>query len=363
MSESMQASIRFVTRWLLPRSVLSGITAVVMAFAAGAVLIALTGLDPLAAYASLFEASLGSVNGLAETAVRTVPLALCGLGIALAFRAGVFNVGAEGQLYIGGLAAAVVGLHLAGSPQPVVLVAMAGAAALAGGLWSSIAGILKRRFHADELITTIMLNYIAIYLVGYLLHGPLQDPASPLAQTARLGSEARLPVILSASRLHAGILIVVVIAVLAQLFLWLSVAGFRLRAVGQNARAALNAGINVPRMVWLGFLVCGALSGLAGFSEVAGVHRRMIENLSPGFGYTAIIVALLGQTNPLGVLAAAVLFAALQIGSTTMESAAGVPSALTTIIQALVVLFLIAQNLLPSWRKRPRPAAATEGND
>ena len=352
MSEPPSAAA-LVRRYLLPRSVLAGLLCVVLAFAVGALLIALIGLDPVHAYWSLFQASLGSTNGLAETAIRTVPLGLCGIGIALAFRAGVFNVGAEGQLFIGGVAAALVGTQLAGLPQLVVLPAMAIAAALGGAAWSGIAAVLKLKFRADELITTIMLNYIAIYFVGFLLHGPLQDPGSPLAQTVRLGGEARLPVILEGTRLHAGILLTFVVAILAQIFLWRSVAGFRLRAVGHNARAANNAGMNVSRALWVGFLICGALSGLAGFAEVAGVQRRMIENLSPGFGYTAIIVALLGQTNPLGVLAAAILFAALQIGSTTMESAAGVPSALTTVIQALVVLFLIGQNAIPPRRRKP----------
>ena len=352
-----EAASGLVRSYLLPRSVLSGLACVLAAFAIGAVLIALIGRDPVYAYWSLFEASLGSTNGLAETMIRTVPLALCGIGIALAFRAGVFNVGAEGQLFIGGIAAAWVGLQLTGQPQWLVLPAMGLAAAIAGALWSGIAGVLKLRLRADELITTIMLNYVAIYVVGYLLHGPLQEPGSPLARTARLAAEARLPTILESTRLHAGLLIVIVIAILAQIFLWRAVAGFRLRAVGHNPRAAENTGMNVKAALWTGFLVCGALSGLAGFSEVAGVQRRMIENLTPGFGYTAIIVALLGQTNPLGVLAAAVLFAALQIGSTTMESAAGVPSALTTVIQALVVLLLLAQNALPRLLAKRRKGA------
>jgi general nucleoside transport system permease protein len=349
---SPNPAIDFVRTYLLPRSVLSGLAAIALAFLVGAVLIALAGRDPVAAYLTLFQASLGSANGLAETALRTVPLALCGIGIALAFRAGVFNTGAEGQLFIGGTAAAWVGLQLAGQPQALVLTAMVIGAAIAGAAWSGIAAILKLKFRADELITTIMLNYIAIYLVGYLLHGPLQDPTSPLAQTARLGAEARLPVLLEGSRLNAGIIIAVVVALVAQLYLWRAVDGFRLRAVGENPRAALNAGMNVKRIVWTAFLACGALAGVAGFTEVAGVQRRMIENLSPGYGYTAIIVALLGQTNPLGVLAAAVLFAALQIGSRTMESAVGVPSALTTVIQALVVLFLIGQNALAARRAK-----------
>ncbi len=351
-----QAAAAWARRYLLPRSALAGLACVLLAFVLGAILIAAIGRDPVLAYASLFKASLGSANGLSETAIRTVPLALCGIGIALAFRAGVFNVGAEGQLYIGGIAAALVGLQLAGQSQWLVLPAMGVAAALSGAGWSAMAGILKLRFRADELITTIMLNYVAIHLVGYMLHGPLQEAGSPLARTARLGVEARLPMLLDGTRLHAGLILAIVAAIVAQVFLWRMVAGFRLRATGQNLRAAQNAGINARAMLWTGFLVCGALAGLAGFSEVAGVQRRMIENLSPGFGYTAIIVALLGQTNPIGVLAAALLFAALQIGSTTMESAAGVPSALTTVIQALVVLLLIAQNALPRLLRRRMPA-------
>jgi ABC-type uncharacterized transport system permease subunit len=346
-------------RIALPKSLFSSAAALLLAFAVGAILISLEGVNPLTAYGTLLEASLGSTNGLAETAIRTVPLALCGMGIALAFRTGVFNVGAEGQLYIGGVVAAAIGAALPGLPQFVLLPAMALGAIIAGALWSALAGWLKLKFRSDELITTIMLNYVAIFFVAYLLHGPLQEAGSALAQTARLTPEARLPVILPMTRLHAGIIVVVILAIAAQIFLWRSVWGFRFRAVGHNARAAQNAGIGVGRVVILGFLACGALSGLAGFMEVAGVQRRMIENLSPGFGYTAIIVALLGQTNPIGVFLAAVLFAALQIGSTTMESAVGVPSALTTIIQALVVLFLVAQNVVPMLRGVLRRRKAT----
>jgi len=346
------AELAPVARLKLPPALAGSVAAVVAAFLAGAILIAAVGVNPLTAYAALFEAALGSRNGLAETLVRTVPLALCGLGIALAFRGGVFNVGAEGQLFLGGTAAATVGVAGAGWPGFLLLPAMAFAAMLAGALWSGLAAWLKLRFRADELITTIMLNYVAIHLVSFLLHGPLKDPNSALAQTARLSGDARLPVLLAGTRLHAGILIVLIAVVLAHLFLWKRTNGFRLRVVGINPRAAENAGINVRAMVLLGFLVCGALAGLAGFAEVAGVQRRMIENLSPGFGYTAIIVALLGSTNPIGVFSAAFLFAALQIGATTMESAAGVPGTLTTVIQSLVVLFLIGRPALAMLRER-----------
>jgi simple sugar transport system permease protein len=358
----MSGSKHIALKRLLPPALISSTAAVFAAFLVGAALIACVGINPLTAYGALFDAALASRNGLAETLVRTVPLALCGLGIALAFRAGVFNVGAEGQLFVGGTAAGAIGVAAAGLPAFLLLPAMMLSAMVAGALWSGLAAWLKLRFRADELITTIMLNYVAIDFVSFLLHGPLKDPNSPLAQTARLASEARLPGLLPGTRLHAGVLIVVVAVILAHLFLWKRVSGFRLRVVGLNPRAALNAGMNVRGTILFGFLISGALAGLAGFAEVSGVQRRMIENLSPGFGYTAIIVALLGQTNPIGVAAAAFLFAALQIGATTMESAAGVPSTLTTIIQGLVVLFLIGKAVLPlvgSWLSRRLRLRAT----
>jgi len=331
---------------------LGAVLSLVGAFAVGAALLAAVGINPIDAYGELFEAALGSRNGLAETLLRAIPLSLCGIGIALSFRAGVFNVGAEGQLYLGGIAAAFVGGAATGWPAIFVLPAMAAAAALAGGLWSALAGWLKLKFRADELITTIMLNYVAIYFVAYLLHGPLKDPNSVLAQTPRLPDVARLPLLLAGSRLHAGIGLAVASAILAHLFLWRRTNGFRLRVVGLNPRAAENAGLPVRGMIALSFVLCGALSGLAGFAEVSGVQRRMIENLSPGYGYTAIMVALLGATNPLVVFVAAIFFAALQIGATTMESAVGAPSALTTIIQALVVLFLLARSTATLWFAR-----------
>jgi ABC-type uncharacterized transport system permease subunit len=336
----------------LPPALLGSTVAIVLAFAVGALLILAVGVDPLKAYGALFQAALGSRNGLAETLLRTIPLALCGLGIALAFRGGVFNVGAEGQLFLGGVVAGAIGVAGNGRPSFLLLPAMAIGAMTAGALWSGIAAWLKLRFRADELITTIMLNYVAIHFVSYLLHGPLQDPNSALAQTARLSANARLPAILTGTRLHAGFLLVLVAVVFAHLYLWRRTGGFRLRVVGLNARAAENSGMSVRKTVWFGFLICGMLAGLAGYAEVSGVQRRMIEDLSPGYGYSAIIVALLGQSNPFGVLAAAFLFAALQIGATTMESAAGVPSTLATVIQGLVVLFLIGREALPMLHKK-----------
>jgi ABC-type uncharacterized transport system permease subunit len=334
------------TIFRLPPGFVFSVLAVVLALAIGALLIAAWGVSPIAAYGALIDGAFGNRNGAAETFIRAAPLALAGMGVALAFRAGVFNVGAEGQLYIGGIATAWAGLTLAGASPFVGLSLMFAAAFAAGAAWSGLAGVLKLWFNANELITTIMLSYVAIFLVAYFLHGPLQEPGSPLGQTAALAREEVLPVILLKTRLHGGILIVVILAALTHLFLWRTTWGYRMRVVGLNTRAALNAGIDVPRVTLSAFLLSGGLAGLAGFTEVAGVQHRMIEGLSPGYGYTAIIVALLGQTTPLGVIVAAVPIAALQVGATTMETVAHVPATIATIIQALVVLFLVGHGAL-----------------
>jgi ABC-type uncharacterized transport system permease subunit len=334
------------------RSLVFSLVAVLLAFAMGAVLIAAWGVSPITAYGALIDGAFGNRNGVAETLIRAVPLALAGIGIALAFRTGVFNVGAEGQLYFGGIAAAWTGLNLSGAAPFVALSLMFAAAFAAGAAWSGMAGVLKLRFNANELITTIMLSYVAIFLVAYFLHGPLQDPDSPLGQTASLARGEVLPVILSKTRLHSGVFVAVILAVLAHLLLWRTTWGYRMRVVGLNSRAALNAGIDASRVTLSAFLLSGGLAGLAGFTEVAGMQHRMIEGLSPGYGYTAIIVGLLGQTTPLGVLAAALPIAALQVGATTMETVAHVPATITTIIQALAVLFLIGHGALDLARRR-----------
>lgn len=336
----------------------SSLLAVLLALGVGAILIIAWGASPLTAYAALLDGAFGSWNSLAETLLRAIPLTFTGLAITVAFRAGTFNLGAEGQLFLGATAATWVGLALPSLPAPLLIPAMIAAAAVVGALWSLLAGVLKLRFGANELITTIMLNYIAILFVSYLLRGPLQEAAGYLPQTERLAANARFPALIAGTRLNAGFLLALLAVVLAHIAFWHTSWGFKLRVIGLNARAALNAGYNVTAITLSAFLISGVLAGLAGYMEVVGVQRRMIENLSPGFGYTGIIVALLGQTNPFGVLAAAILFAGLQVGGSTMQTASGVPSTLTTIIQGLVVLFVIgrgAVDLVLAHRAKRQP--------
>jgi ABC-type uncharacterized transport system permease subunit len=333
----------------------AAVGAVVLALAIGAILILSSGHGVPSAYAAMLRGAFGSSQSLANTLVETVPLALVGVALALSFRIGLFNIGAEGQLLMGGLAAGVVGGLLPNAPAYVVLPAMAASAAAAGGLWAGIAGALKVYLKSNEVLNTIMLNYVALYLVTYLLNGPLRDPSSALAQTRRLSPAAGLPILWPGTTLHEGILLAVAVAVAAQVWLFRRVGGFRLRVIGLNPQAAANSGLPVRRTLLLTFAVGGALAGLAGFCQVAGVQGRMIVDLSPGYGYSGIVVALIGRNSPLGVLLAAFFFGALSVGGQAMETSVGVPASVVTVIQYLVVLLIVARGAL---RLRSRPVAA-----
>ncbi|KPI05278.1 ABC-type transporter, integral membrane subunit [Actinobacteria bacterium OK074] len=326
--------------------VLAGAVAVALALLAGAVLVAAVGKDVPGAFGALLDGAFGSTQNLANTLVEAVPLALVGVGVSLSFRAGLFNVGAEGQLLMGGLAAGLVGSALPTAPAVVVLPAMVVSAMAAGACWASIASLVKVYLGANEMLNTIMLNYVATYLVTYLLNGPVRDPSSALAQTTQLSPAAGLPILIPGTTLHGGLVLAVIAAVVAQLWLSRRVWGFRLKVVGLNPEAALGAGLPVRRTLLSAFAISGALAGLAGFCQVAGVQGRMIVDLSPGYGYSGIVVALLGRTSPIGSLIAAFFFGALSVGGQAMETSVGVPASVVTIIQYLVVLLLIARGAL-----------------
>lgn len=324
-------------------------TTVALALGALWLTLHLAGLDATRALAALWEGSLGSRFALlSSTLVRATPLTLTGLAVALAFRAGVWNIGADGQLLVGAVAATIVGLGGAAMIGHAALPAALLAGAAAGAAWAGIAALLRNRFGVLEVISTIMLNFVALYLVGYLVRGPLQEPTHAYPQSDPLPLAARLPRLVPGSRLHWGF----VIALIAPPLLWWvlrsTAAGFRLRAVGQSPDASRTAGgIDVNRVTTRALLASGALAGLAGAIEVTGVTFALYENLSPGYGYTAIAVALLAGLDPLGVLAAGLLFGALDAGSLAMQRDAAVPSVVVSVIEALLVLAVLA---VARWR-------------
>jgi general nucleoside transport system permease protein len=277
------------------------------------------------------------------TLVRATPLILAGLAIAIAFRAGVFNIGGEGQLLVGAAAAAAVGSIAGDSLGPLVLVLALVAGSLAGAGWAGIAALLRARFRVLEVISTILLNFLATYAIGYLVRGPLQEHLRIYPQSESIPEAARLPLLGAGTRLHAGFLLAVAAALITWYVMRETASGFRLRVAGANPRAAQSAGrIDVLRTTTVAFLVSGALAGLAGASELTGVTYALYENLSPGYGFTAIAVALLARLHPLGVIATGILFGALESGAAAMQRDAGVPSVLATAVEAIAILVVVA---------------------
>lgn len=323
-----------------------------------ALVLALGGYDAGRALGALWRGSFGGGYAIGSaTLVRATPLVLTGLAVAFAFRAGVWNIGAEGQLLAGAATGTALALLLPAAlaaPGALVVPAVLLAGGVAGAMWAGIAALLRRRFRVPEVISTIMLNFVAVSLVGWLVRGPLQEPLGIYPQSGTITESARLPVLLAGSRLHAGALLALAAAVLLAWLLRATAAGFRVRAAGANPDAARVAGgIDVARTTTLVFLASGALAGLAGATEVSGVTWALYENLSPGYGFTAIAVALLARLDPLLVVASGILFGALEAGGAAMQRDAGVPSVVVEIVEALLILGVLALGRL-------RVPAATE---
>ncbi len=318
-------------------------------------LLVVGGYDVRVALGALWTGSVGSWYALTSaTLVRAVPLVLSGCAVAVAFRAGVFNIGAEGQLLAGAAAATAVALGLPSLGIVALgLALLAGAAAGAG--WAGIAAVLRLRFGVLEVISTIMLNFVALYAVSYLVRGPLQEPTHAYPQTTSIAESVRLALVPGAGRLHVGMLVAVAVVVAAGWMMRRTAAGFRLLAVGESPAAAASAGlIRVDVVTTSAFLLSGALAGLAGAVEVLGVTYALYENISPGYGFTAIAVALLAGLDPWRVLVSGVLFAALEAGAGAMQRDAGVPSTLVSVIEALLILVVVGAQ---GWRHRRRALA------
>ena len=334
--------------------------AVVLVLLVGIPLVLLAlGLPTATALRALWMGSFGSGYALTSgTLVRAAPLILTGLSVALAFRAGIFNIGGEGQLLVGAAAASATGLALGAHLGRAGVVLEIAAGAGAGAAWAGIAALLRARFRVLEVISTILLNFIALNLVGYLVRGPLQEPLRIYPQSQALAPVLRLPRFSATTRLHAGILFAVATAFALWWFLRYSAAGFRARAAGANPDAARVAGeIDVMKTTTRAFLVSGALAGAAGAIELTGVTFALYENVAAGYGYTGIAVALLARLHPLGVLGSALVFGALESGATAMQRDAGVPSVIVSIAEAMIILALVTR-----WRPSiafGRRAAAT----
>lgn len=334
---------RQVPQWVISAG--APIIGVIIGLLIGALLMLIAGADPLEAYRVMLQGALGGERQITETLLKTAPLLLIGLGLTVAFRARIWNIGAEGQYFMGALFGGIVALYLYELPRPLLLVTMIVAGIIGGALWASIAAFLKIRFRMNEIISTLMLNYIAILLMAYLARGPLQEPGGYLPVSAKFDTATRLP-LLFGTRVHIGVLAVFLLVPVIYYLLWHTPLGFRARAVGSRASVAQFAGIKVDRVILFVLLFSGALAGIAGIMEVSTLHFRLKTGISAGYGFSGILVALLGRMNPFGVAIAALFFAILIIGAETMHVLAGLPPELAAAIQAIIVLSVLAVDAL-----------------
>ena len=349
------------------------ILATIAALLVGAVMLLLLKVNPIEAYQAMWEGAFGSQNAVAETLVKATPLLLVGLGICISFKGDVINIGGEGQMIVGALLGTLVGLTFVDLPGWMLIPIALLAGFIGGAVWGGIPGILKAYFNVNEILSTVMMNAIAVQLMNLLLRGPMIDPAqaklaSKIPQTARLLDAFQLPRWIP-TRLHLGALIAVALAVLVYILLWRTSWGYRIRAVGQNPDASRYAGIKVKRYIVLALVLSGAFAGLAGVMQVYGVNYRMItDGSASGFtgsaGFNGIVAALFGQLHPLGTIPASILFGALLVGANKMQRVVQVPSALITALNGLVVVFVVSSEIWRRRRQKRRLAeAAFEGED
>ncbi|SRR6266567_1079349 len=338
--------------------------AVLTALLLGAVIIVVTGGDAARAYQGLWEGSLGRPRSISDTLVRATPYIFAGLAVALAFKGGLFNIGAEGQIIVGSLASAFVGYALQGVPFPIHLILAILSGMLAGALWGAIPGFLKAATGAHEVIVTIMLNYVAINVASYLLGGPMKDknPAVAIAETPPILDSAHLPPLLADPqyRVHWGFVLALLAAVGVWWLLQKTTIGFEIRTVGANPYAARYAGIFVGRTTVILMALSGGLAGLAGAMDVVGLNFYYAAGFSAGYGFDSIAVALLGRSDPFGVIASALLFGGLAAGSARMQFLSQIPIDIIHLVQALVLIFVAAPALI-RWIYRlrlPREAEA-----
>ena len=340
--------------------VLTPVFAVVLTILAGLVLFAILDKDPFRAIWLIFFEPLTNAYSLAELTVKGTPLILIGTGLAMGFRAGVWNIGAEGQFVIGALAGGSVALALHGLSGFWILPLMCIAGALGGMAWAAIPAFLRTRFNANEILTSLMLVYVAILLLSALVHGSLRDPEGQNFPESRLFEDSMtLPILVESTRAHLGFIVALVAIVIAWLFLERHLLGFQIKVQGQAPLAARFAGYSEKRIVWLCLLTSGGLAGLAGTFEAAGPVGQLVPALPIGYGFTAIIVAFLGRLHPFGILLGGLLMALTYIGGEGAQIAMSLPSATTRVFQGMLLFFLLAMDVLVEARIRWIPRQAT----
>ncbi len=342
-------------RSMLPRgtlrSIYKAIISILLALVVTSGLFIISGVNPFVAYFYMFYGSLGNTNFLIETLVRTSPILLVSLGLGIAFKCKVWNIGAEGQLYIGAFLGAETAISLGNTPLALPAAVVMGI--LGGMAWAAIPALMKTRLGINEVITTFLMNFVAIDLVTWLISYPFQSPTAAFPQSANVPAAAILPVLVPGTRLHLGIIIALVIVFpLVYFLVQKTTLGYKLRVVGENPEAARYGGINVKRTILLALMLSGGLAGLAGLFEVLGIQFSVMSSLSPGYGYTGIVVALLGQTNPIGITLASFLLAAIYNGSVSLSIQLGLPTGIVYFVEGVLVIFVLGSEYIMRFLER-----------
>ncbi|WP_339670934.1 ABC transporter permease [Dasania marina] len=330
---------------------LSPLLAGLLTLVTGACLFAALGKPPLETLYTFFIKPISDIDGWSELGVKATPILLCATGLAVCFRANVWNIGAEGQLLMGGLIGSCAALAFIDVDSFWVLPVVLLAGALAGACWAAIPALLKTQFNTNEILSTIMLNYIALNLLLYAIHGPLKDPSGfNFPESALFSDSSMLPIIFEGTRLHAGLYIALLAVVAVWVLLSKTFIGFQIAVLGKDARSAKFAGFKEKKLIWFVLLICGGLAGLAGVGEVTGPIGQLIPHISPGYGYAAIIVAFLGRLHPFGILLASLLMALLYMGGEMVQIEMGLPLALTGLFQGMLLFFLLACDVFIGYR-------------
>ena len=332
---------------------LSPLVAAALTLLTGFILFSALGKDPLAAFHAFFIAPVASVNGAAELALKASPLVLIALGLAVGFRGNVWNIGAEGQLTIGAIFAGGLALVPGLVNSRVLLPLMIAAGALGGIAWASIPALLRTRFNANEILVSLMLTYVAQLLLSYLVYGPWCDPQGFNAPQSQLLPEAGLfPILIEGTRLNASVLLALTAVAVGWVFLSKSFVGYQMRVAGLADAASRYAGFSAKRTIWIGMLAGGAAAGLAGVGEVAGPLGQLLPTVSPGYGFTAIIVAFVGRLNPVGILLAGLLLSLLYLGGDAAQISLGLPAAASALFQGSLLCFLLGADVFIAYRPR-----------
>lgn len=328
--------------------------------AIGAVLIAIGGENPIDCYYILFSSVLKNAVNFGEAIAKAVPIAFTGLAVVVAYRCGTFNLGAEGQLLLGATGCIWFATTFTGLPAPMLILCSMLVGMIVGALWGLIPAILKAYYGINEIITTILMNYIGLYLVSWLVNGPIQEEVARNPQTDAIETIYRLPILVDTTRIHLGAIFVVVVAIIVYYYLFYTANGFRMRTVGLNREAAAYSGISIHKNVVKAMLISGAIAGLGGAVEILGIQFRLIEGFGDGYGFDGVAMALIGQLHPFGVLLTSLLFGILRTGASSMQRLAGVPTAVIDIIQALIIFFVVSASTVQLLRQKKKTAPKEE---